>query len=64
MNWLYRQVTEMFAEEHGRDGKKLMDLAEKGDSEEIYALLHALKGASGAIGAEPLSKACEDWKMN
>ena len=56
---LYRQVTEMFAEEHGRDGKKLMDLAEKGDSEEIYALLHALKGASGAIGAEPLSKACE-----
>ena len=24
--------------------KKLMDLAEKGDSEEIYALLHALKG--------------------
>jgi PAS domain S-box-containing protein len=55
----YRRLLALFVDHHGQDQERLADRAMAGDWVTIKSLAHALKGASGNLGATRVQVAAE-----
>ena len=59
----YRRLLGMFTEQHAQDIDRIKALMEAGDKTAAVRLVHSLKGAAAALGAESLRAAAEAEEM-
>jgi CheY-like chemotaxis protein len=51
----YQRLLRMFANAHGADMKRVLELLADGDTQEAQRLTHALKGVAATLGARPVT---------